>query len=137
MNTALALLAGLLAFLRLPVVFAIPAGQQGIDSAGSNGLIGLMHNINAAMPTLSSVASAGTSITLIAQSADVAPSAGNALSGFVQINAGATGALTVNMPTTPAIMGVMGPSIPIDGSYSELMHIVNNSGQTATLTAGD
>ncbi len=125
------------AFLRPSVVFSIPAGQQGIDGTGANGLIGLMHNVNAVIPTLSSVATSGSSITLIAQSGDVSPSAGNAIGGFVQLNAGATGALTVNMPSSAAIMGALGPSVPQDGSYAEVMHIVNNSGQTATLTAGD
>lgn len=131
------LLKSFLRLLRPAVVFAIPPGQQGVDPTGANGLIGLMHNVNAVTPTLSSVASSGTSITLIAQSADVAPSAGNALAGFVLLNPGATGALTVNMPSTSSIMGVLGPSVPTDGSYSEVMHIANNSGQTATLAAGD
>ncbi len=137
MTTILAFLSALLHFLRLPVVFAIPAGQQGIDATGANGLIGLMHGVNQVTPTLSSVASSGTSMTLIAQSGDVSPSAGNAIAGFLMLNAGATGSLTLNMPSTSSIMSALGASIPQDGSYSEAMHIANNSGVTATLTAGD
>jgi hypothetical protein len=127
----------ILEFLRAAVIFQIPAGQQNVDDTGANGLIGLMANVNNYSETLSSVATSGTTITLIASSANAAPSSGNAIAGFLQLNAGATGALTVNLPSTNSILAALGPSVPQDGTYQEPIHVMNNSGQTATITAGD
>lgn len=127
----------LLAFLRARIIFGIPAGQQGVDPTGANGLIGLMSNVNNYSENLSSVASSGTSMTLIALSANVPNQAGNVLSGFVMLNPGATGALNVNLPSTAAMIAALGASIPQDGTYSEPIHVMNNSGQTATLVAAD
>lgn len=131
------LLALIQAFLRARIIFGVPTGQVA-DAVGANGLIGLMQNVNNYSEALSSVGTSGTTITLIAQGAVVGTgTGGNLLSGFVQLNAGATGALTVNLPATSAIIAALGNSVPLDGSYSEPVHIANNSGQTATLVAGD
>ena len=121
------------AFLRFSAIFNPPAGMVP-DAFAAYGLFGLMQNVNNYAESLSSISTFGTSVTLIAASA---VASGNAVQGFVQLNAGASGALTVNFPTTAAIMAALGNSVAFDGSYSESLHIVNNSGQTATLTAGD
>jgi hypothetical protein len=124
-------------FLRPQIIFPIPAGQVA-DAAGANGLIGLMQNVNNYSESLSSVGTSGTTISLIAQSAIVGTgAAGNLLAGFVMLNAGATGALTVTLPSTSSMIAALGNTVPLDGSYSEPVHIMNNSGQTATLAAGD
>lgn len=125
-------------FLRPLIIFSIPSGQQGVDPTGANGMIGVMNNVNNYAESLSSFASAGTSITLIAAGQQIGSgTAGNILAGFVMLNAGATGALTVNLPVTSAMISALGASTPLDGSYSEPIHVMNNSGQTATLVAGD
>lgn len=135
MKKILSLLAG---FFRPFIIFSIPSGQQGADQTGANGLIAVMNGINNYAESLSSVASAGTSVTLIAAGQQTGSgTAGNVLAGFVMLNAGATGAVTVNLPATSLMIAALGASTPLDGSYSEAIHLVNNSGQTATLTAGD
>jgi hypothetical protein len=121
------------AIFRPAIIFPIPTGMTP-DQAGALGLLGLMQNVNNYSESLSSVASTGNVVNLIAASAQVA---GNFLSGFVMINAGATAGVTVNLPSTQNLIANLGNTIPLDGSYSEPVHIVNNSGQTATLTAAD
>ncbi len=131
------LLSLILAFLRARILFPVPAGQVS-DPTGANGLIGLMQNANNYATSLSSIATSGTSVTLIAQSAGIGtPPAGNLLSGFVMLNGSASGALTVNLPATSAMIAALGNATPLDGSYSEVLHVGNGSSQTATLTAGD
>lgn len=132
------LAAVLAAFCRPGIVFGIPTGQQNVDPVGGNGLIGLMNNVNNYAESLSSITTSGTTITLIAAAAAIGnPPSGNILQGFTVLNAGATGALTVNLPVTSQIIAALGNAIALDGSYQEPVHIMNNSGQTATLTAGD
>lgn len=127
----------LLALVRAAIIFQVPAGQQNVDPVGGDGLPGLMQNLNNYSQQLSSTPTSGSAVTLIALSSQAANAAGNVLSGFVQLNAGATGALTVNLPATSAMIAALGAATPLDGSYSEPLHVVNNSGQTATITAGD
>jgi hypothetical protein len=128
----------LAAFFRQLIIAPIPQGQQGVDPTGNNGLTGLWSNVNNYAESLSSVATSGTAITLIAMGQTTGSGvAGNILAGFCVLNAGATGTLTATLPTTSSIISALGPSIPLDGSYSEPIHIMNNSGQTMSLAAGD
>jgi len=115
------------AFLRPGIVFPIPKGMTP-DNVGALGLLGLMQNVNNVGPGLNSVATAGTAITLI-------PS--QLLSGVVQLNSGNSGAFTVNLPNTGAVIAALGPTVPQDGTYFEEVHFLNNSGALATLAAAD
>jgi hypothetical protein len=122
------LLASIVRFLSLGMIFPIPAGLQA-DSLGAWGLFGLMSNVNAAMPGKNAVTTAGTNTTL---------TAAQAVGGIVVLGAGATGGFTLTLPSTAAIISALGPTVPTDGSYSELFYVKNDGvGQTATLTAGD
>ena len=114
-------------FFRPQIVFPIPKGMTP-DNTGALGLLGLMQNVNASGPGLGSVATAGTAITLI-------PS--QFLSGVVQLNSGNAGSFTVTLPATGAIISALGPTTPLDGTYQEEVHFLNNSGALATLVAAD
>jgi hypothetical protein len=131
----------ILAFLCPSIIAPIPAGQQNVDATGNNGVTGLWSNINNYAESLSSLATSGTTATLIASGQNAiqspAPPSGNILAGFTMLNAGFTGTGTVTLPSTAAIIAALGPSVPLDGSYSEPVHIMNNTGQTLSLAAGD
>jgi len=48
------------------------------------------------------------------------------------------GCWTITLPSTKAIIAILGPTIPTDGTYGQMFSILNDGvGQTATLTAGD
>lgn len=99
------------------------------DNQGSFGLIGLMSNLNNYSEATTPVTTAGTNTTL---------TPAQMLVGVTILNSGASGAFTITLPATSAIIGALGPTIPMDGSYSEPMNILNNGvGQTGTVTAGD
>jgi hypothetical protein len=116
-------------FLRPKVIFPIPAGQQGVDAAGANGLIGLMANANAYAESLSSIATTVGGATVIVPA--------QLLSGAIQLNAGATGAFNLTLPSTGSVISALPASIPLDGSYTERLTIVNQSAQVANVTPGD
>lgn len=119
------------AFLRPANIFNIPPGQQGVDAVGANGLIGLMANLNAYAQDMASYATSGTTAVAITAN-DIASNP------IIQLNSGASGGYNATLPTTAAIMAALGPSVPQDGTFTKIIRIVNNnSGQTATLTAGD
>ncbi len=114
-------------FLRPAIVFPIPLGITP-DKTGANGLFGLMQNMNKYAITPSSVASAGTAITL---------TAAQLVGGAVQVNTGASGGFTITTPTASGIVAELGDTVPLDGTFSKQIDIVNNNaGQTGTLTAG-
>ena len=118
---------GIFNFLRPAIVFPIPLGLTP-DKTANLGLIGLMQNVNKYAQTMSSVASAGTAITLTAP---------QMVNGLVQVNTGATGAFTITTPTASGIVAELGQTVPLDGTFSKQIDIVNNNvGQTGTLTAG-
>lgn len=115
------------AFLRPGILFPVPAGIVP-DKVGAWGLFGLMANSNQYAQTLSSVATAGTNVTLTSAQ----------LSGVTQLNTGASAGFTITLPSSAAIIAGLPSTIPLDGSYSEPIRFVNNNiGQTGTLTAGD
>lgn len=114
-------------FLRPQAIFPIPKGIVP-DASAMYGMFGLMANVNAYAEQLSSVATTGQNTVLIPA---------QLLSGVIQLNAGQTGAFNVTLPGTGAIIAALGPTIPLDGSYSERWTFVNNSGAVANLTAGD
>lgn len=112
-------------------VFNIPAGQQGVDPTGANGLIGLMFNVNASIyGDMASYSTSGNAVTI---------AAGDIVSNPILImGAGASGAYTITLPTTAQMLSAFGPSVPQDGSFTKVFSIVpNGAGQTGTLTAGD
>lgn len=115
-------------FLRLRVIFPVPAGLAP-DKVGMWGLIGLMANLNNYAENISAAISTTVAPTL---------TPAQLLAGFTQLSTGAGGGYNVTLPSTAAIIAALGPSIPTDGTYFQAVHIFNNnSGQTATLVAGD
>lgn len=123
-------------FFRPKSIFPVPAGIAA-DSVGMWGLFGLINNVNNYAESLSSIVTSGTAVTLIASSGGTQGLPGNILAGFTRLDAGASGALTATLPVTSAIIAGLGATVPQDGSYSEPIHIMNNSGQTVSLAAGD
>lgn len=124
------ILARLSAFLRPKNIFNIPAGQQGVDPTGANGLIGLMANLNAYARDMASYATTGNAVTIAA--ADIVTNP------ILSMGAGASAAYTITLPTTAQMLAAFGPSVPQDGSFSKVITIVpNGAAQTGTLVAGD
>lgn len=119
------------AFLRPANVINIPAGQQGVDAAGANGLIALMANANNAIyGDMASYSTTGNAVTLLA--ADIATNP------ILIMSAGASGAYNITLPSTSAILAALGPSVPQDGSFTKVITILpQGAGQTGTLIAGD
>ncbi|MDO8597639.1 MAG: hypothetical protein Q7R45_13585 [Sulfuricaulis sp.] len=114
-------------FLRPAIVFPIPLGITP-DKTAMMGLSGLMQNVNKYAKSMTSVASAGTAITL---------TAAQIVGGLMQVNTGATGGFTITTPTASGIVAELGATIPLNGVFDKQIEIVNNnSGQTGTLTAG-
>jgi hypothetical protein len=109
-------------------IVQIPAGLVP-DSSANWGLHALQSNVNNYSETKQNVTTAGTNSTLTAT---------QALCGALFLNTGASGGFTITFPSTAAIIAALGPTIPVDGSYSEPLWITNNGvGQTGTVTAGD
>src|SRR5262249_356727 len=96
---------------------------------GGAGLLqAFMSNANAYSQQMASYATA----------ANVAILAADVVDGIIQLNAGAGAGYTATLPATDQILGALGASVPQDASFTKITRIVNkNSGQTATLTAGD
>ena len=114
-------------FFRLRIVFTPPSGITP-DKPGMYGLMGLIRNLNQYAQSLSSVATSGTDVTLTAPQMVV---------GTVQINTGASGAFTITTPTASAIVAELGNTVPLDGTFSKIVNLINNNvAQTGTLTAG-
>src|SRR4029077_14234910 len=123
------LIAHLRNFLRLGVTFPIPAGMVADESA-LFGLFGLMQAVNFTLyGPVTQVTTAGTNTLL---------TGAQFWSSEVDFNAGATGPFTITLPSTASLIAALPPSIPLDGTYSKVIHYKNNNvGQTGTLTAGD
>jgi hypothetical protein len=111
------------------IIMPVPAGLTP-DTSSQWGLMGLMSNINAhSFGPAPSVVTAGTNTNLTA--AQVYP-------GMLILAAGASGGFTITLPSTASILSALGPTIPTNGTYSQLLIIQNLAvGQTGTLTAGD
>jgi hypothetical protein len=111
------------------IIVAQPRGLVA-DKSSWFGLHALLANINqyALMPQ-AAIVTAGTAVALTGT---------QLTSGVVQLTAGASGAFTINLPTTAQIMAALGATIPTDGTYGEPVFIQNNGiGQTGTITVGD
>lgn len=111
------------------IIVAMPRGMTP-DKSSMWGLNALLANINqyALMPQ-PAIATFGTAVAL---------AGGQLTAGVVLLSAGATGAFTINLASTPNIMAALGSAIPTDGTYGEPIFIQNNGiGQTGTITAGD
>jgi len=108
-------------------IWKFPPGLTA-DMTALFGLFGLASNVNNYAEATTAVTTAGTSTTL---------TAAQVLAGMTILNSGASGAFTINLPSTASMIAALG-TIPLDGTYSEPIHFLNNSvGQTGTITAGD
>ncbi len=117
----------LFSFLRPAIVFPLPLGITA-DKTANLGLPGLMQNVNKYAQSMASAATSGTAVTL---------TAAQIVGGLVQLNTGASGGFTITTPTASGIIAELGATIPLDGTFSKQIDIVNNNvGQTGTLTAG-
>jgi len=109
-------------------IVSIPSGITP-DTSANWGLHALMANINNYSESITAVTTAGTNTAL---------TTAQLLSGFTQLNTGASGGFTITLPSTATILAALGPTVPTDGSYSEPIHMLNNNvGQTGTVTIGD
>lgn len=118
----------LAAALRLGILAALPGGMTA-DRASAFGLEGLQSNANAYSENLVTIATAGT---------NTAVTAAQLALGAFRLTAGASGGYTITLPSTAAIIAALGPTIPVDGTFTKRITIINDGvGQTGTLTAGD
>jgi len=111
------------------VVFKVPAGIQ-TDNIGYGGLYGFMQQTNnTVVGPESAITTAGTASTItVAQ----------LMTGFIALDAGASGGFTLTLPSTASIISGFGQTVITDGTYAKLIYIKNDGvGQTGTLTAGD
>lgn len=117
----------LLRYFRLGILAPVPPGIVA-DNAANFGLFALMNNANAASENLSTLLTAVPTPLTAAQVAK----------GVFRLTAGAGGGFILQLPTTVALLAALGPTIPIDGTFSKRVSFVNDGvGQTGTLTAGD
>ena len=111
------------------IIVPVPRGLVA-DKSSMWGLNALLQNINqyALMPQ-APIATSGTAVALTGP---------QLTSGVIQLTSGASGAFTINLSSTAAILAALGSAIPTDGTYGEPVFIQNNGiGQTGTVTAGD
>jgi hypothetical protein len=111
------------------VVFKLPSGITA-DNSAAFGLFGLMQNVNnTVIGPESAITTAGTNSNVtVAQ----------LMTGFIALDAGASGGFTITLPSTASIIAGFGTTAITDGTYAKLVYIKNdNVGQTGTLTAGD
>lgn len=120
------ILAGVLAMLHLDVIFKLPGGLTA-DTTGMWGLFGFMQNVNNVMPTMVTVNSAATSVTL---------TAAQVLAGLIFRTGAPGGAVADTTPSAADIIASFLGTIPTDGTFQKRIRIVNSTGQTITLTAG-
>ena len=107
----------------------IPAGITP-DAQANLGVVGLMANVNNYCEGISPVTTAAGATTTL--------TAAQILAGMTVLAAGAAGAFNLQLPSTALLLANLGPTIPMDGTYAEPIHIVNNGvGQTGTIVAGD
>ena len=109
-------------------ILKLPAGLTA-DAQANFGLIGALSNMNVYSETRTPITTAGTNSTL---------TAAQLIAGAIILAAGASGGFTITLPSTAAIISAMGPAMPTDGSFTNLIYIKNDGvGQTGTVTAGD
>ena len=109
-------------------IVKIPAGITP-DNSAVWGLFGFMANVNNYSQFITQITTAGTNITL---------TPAQVLTGITKLNVGASGPFTITLPSTASIIGALGMTIPLDGTYAMPVSIENNNvAQTGTVTAGD
>lgn len=110
------------------MIIRFPPGMTA-DRSSDFSLQGLMSNVNAYAEEWSSIVTAGTNVLL---------TPAQVKTKNIRLTAGASGSFTITLPPTSKIIDVLGPTIPLDGSYWFPFYISNiGVGQTGTLTAGD
>lgn len=122
---------GRLLFPRMTILKLPPGVVASLGDTGADwGNLAMRQNLNSySITPTPPVATAGTNVTL---------TPAQATNGALILTPGASGAFTITLPSTAAMLTAMGPTIPTDGTYGELLFIQNNNvGQTGTLTAGD
>lgn len=118
-------------FLRLSVLKALPGGMTP-DASALDGLVALMANANAYSENIFTPGGLATSGT------NFAVPIADLVRGVLRLTSGASGGFTITLPATSAIISGMGVTVPVDGSFSKRITIINeNIGQIGTLTAGD
>ena len=106
---------------------AILVSEEEVADIG-NIFSALLHNANMYAAAMASYA---TTTAPSVSAADLAR-------GVVQLNTGAGAGYDVTLPTTAQILGALGATVTQDGSFTKIVRFVNNnSGQTATIVAGD
>ena len=123
------LLSFLRIFFRVGIVQALPAGMT-FDKSTLFGLFAFQANSNAqGESTLTVAGVAAATLTL---------TAAQGLCGALKITQGAANqGCALTLPSTAALFSLLGPSIPVDGTFSKYISINNQTNQTLTLTAGD
>ena len=109
-------------------IVKIPAGITP-DNSAVWGLSGFMQNVNNYSQSITQITTAGTNTTL---------TPAQILAGITKLNVGAAGGFTITLPSTASIIGTLGSTIALDGTFSMPVSIENNNvAQTGTVTAGD
>ena len=99
------------------------------DAQANFGQLGLMSNVNNYAENIFPVVTSGTLVSISALAF---------LAGMTVLAPGVSGAFNIQLPSTTLLIATLGPTIPMDGTYAEPVHIVNNgTGQTGTVLAGD
>lgn len=113
----------------MAIVNAKTGGGLVPDPASNYGGQAAISNANAYTEERIVITTAGTNTTLTPV---------QVLGGAIILNAGASGGFTITLPSTSAILTLLGPCILTDGTFSMWLRIQNNNvGQTGTLTVGD
>jgi hypothetical protein len=111
----------------LPTICPLPAGIVA-DNSAAFALFRLMANVNNYSLALTTGLTATGGITL---------TTAQFLQGIINVTVSG-GAANLTLPTTAQLLAAMGPTVPIDGTWAEPFHVMNNgTGQTLTLVAGD
>ena len=111
------------------MIIKLPSGMVP-DRLEINGgfALALAQNLNAASANLANVNSgASTAVTL---------TAAQIVQGIINQTGSPAGAVTDTTDTATAIIGAHGSLIPLDGSFSRTIQLINTTGQAITVAGG-
>jgi hypothetical protein len=104
-------------------------GQLRPDRSNSYGLDALVSNVNTYAVALVDLSQAGTNIVLTGP---------QMVAGVVRLIGTAAGNFNITLPPTPRIIDALGPTVPLDGSFSVEISVQNEDATfEAILTPGD
>ena len=116
-------------FFRIHAVPTIPSSFRQADLQSLFGIVGFLANLSTIQKKLTPLTTSGTNITL---------TAAQALSGMVTLATGASNDYTITLPSTAALIGALGNTVPLDGSfYMPISFVDGGTSHTGTLTHGD